>query len=217
VLGLDYVSSEYADEKSTVNLFLQPTDVSHRLVRGYEARPQWFGTAYFSITDISRYTLRTASVMNLIYRSKVWPAVCVSSPVGPLLTKTGLVIYYAFPPEIGATPEATAPGTQVGGQMTGKILDIENQIYEVYEIGIKPKASDVGYFTGWKWSDSTYTRLETPEDALHADRSLQYSYAVEEVDIYPGYRWWIAAETVKEARGMGLNLIDNLIDFTLCK
>jgi hypothetical protein len=113
VLGMDYVGSRhYPDESMTTatNLFLQPLDPDHRLVRGYQARAQWFGTANYSLVDASQYTYRTKSLMNLNYEPptiepSAWPAVVVSSPVGPLLTKTGLVIYYAFPPEIGAEPE----------------------------------------------------------------------------------------------------------------
>lgn len=117
VLGLDYVDSRITDG---TNLFLQPLDATHRLVRGYQARAQWFGTAEYSLVDASKYVYRTKSLMNLNYEPaglepESWPAVVISSPVGPLLTKTGLIVYYAFPPEIGASPEPAAENQQARG------------------------------------------------------------------------------------------------------
>lgn len=97
VLGADFV-----DTMGVSNLFMQPVDTSHPLVRGYGAGTEWFGVGNVTLVDVSKYTLRSASIMDLrTPDGKYRPAIIVSSPVGPLITKTGLVIYYAFPPEAG--------------------------------------------------------------------------------------------------------------------
>lgn len=102
ILGLDYVGQSPG---TGLNLFLQPVDPTHSLIKGYSMKTditEWFGTSQFSIVDTTGYEMRTSSIMNLKYGNDVYPAIVVSSPVGPLLTKRGLIIYYAFPPEIGA-------------------------------------------------------------------------------------------------------------------
>lgn len=102
ILGLDYVGQ--APVTGRVNLFLQPVDPTHILIRGYSTRTdilQWFGEAPFSIVDTTGYEFRTSSIMNIKLDNDVYPAIVVSSPVGPLLSKKGLITYYAFPPEVG--------------------------------------------------------------------------------------------------------------------
>lgn len=101
VLGLDYISQSPG---TGLNLFLQPVDPMHSLIKGFSTRmeiTEWFGASAFSITDTTGYEMRTSSIMNLKYGNDVYPAIVVSSPVGPLLTKRGLIVYYAFPPEVG--------------------------------------------------------------------------------------------------------------------
>lgn len=101
VIGLDFVAQTPGIE---TNIFFQPVDANHRLIRGYGTRTnvtEWFGTAPLSIVDTTGYEMRTSSILNVKYGTQVFPGIVVSSPVGPLLTKTGLIIYYAFPPEIG--------------------------------------------------------------------------------------------------------------------
>ncbi len=104
VIGLDYIGQ--IGTTGLANLFLQPVDPTHPLIRGYTTRTDvllFLGASGFSSVDTSGYTYRSSSIMNLKAGDKVYPAIVVSNPVGPLVSKKGLVDYYAFPPEIGAT------------------------------------------------------------------------------------------------------------------
>ncbi len=96
VIGADYVASAKAE------LFLKPVDPDHPLVKGYEVGSdvgKYFGSTNFSIVSTLGYEMRSKAVMNAQIGGKTYPAMIVSSPVGPLLAKTGLVTYYAFPLE----------------------------------------------------------------------------------------------------------------------
>ncbi len=90
------------EKQGSASLFLRPVDPSHELIKGYSTKTdvsQYLGEANFSIVDATGYEYRTKVIMNLQIGEKTYPAVVVSSPVGPLLTGKGLVVYYAFPLE----------------------------------------------------------------------------------------------------------------------
>jgi hypothetical protein len=124
VLGVDYVGSTFTEANGT-NLFLQPVEVTHALVRGYGAKTQFYGAAQFAMADPSRYSARSVSLMNLKYFGDSYPAVIVSSPLGPAaLTKVGLIIYYAFPPELNARQD---PDT---GEFTGPGINLINNLID---------------------------------------------------------------------------------------
>jgi len=102
VLGADYVGQIKVGE---TNLFLAPV-LNHPLIEGYESSvnvANWFGVGNFTIVDTTGYEFRTKVIMNLKLGSSFngvsYPAIFVSSPVGPSLTNNGLVVYYAFPLE----------------------------------------------------------------------------------------------------------------------
>jgi hypothetical protein len=104
ILGLDYIGQ--IGTSGLTNLFLQPVDPTHPLIRGYTTRTDvtlFLGESGFSAVDTSGYSLRSSSIMNLKADDRTYPAIVASSPLGPLFSKKGLIVYYAFPPEIGAT------------------------------------------------------------------------------------------------------------------
>ncbi|MBI4214513.1 hypothetical protein HY546_00815 [archaeon] len=105
VLGIDHVGSI-----PNVGLFVQAIDPAHPLIRGYAGR-SFFGNTPLSIVSAENYRIRTRALMNVedSVNGKIYPAVLVSNPRGPLIGGVGLVVYYAFPPEVSAIPGTNTP------------------------------------------------------------------------------------------------------------
>lgn len=102
VLGFDFVS-----DAGVQNLFLQPLDPSHPLIKGYDTTLQYAATSNVTLTSSERFSSlpRTSTLMTLHVTpppkgttAEDWPAVLISNPTLQL-GKRGLIIYYAFPPD----------------------------------------------------------------------------------------------------------------------
>lgn len=100
VLGIDLIGPANLEGETTY-LNLYATKPDHPLVQGYTTETQWFGEDETVIISIQRFPWRTEAVMNIKLAGVSRPAIVISSPVGPL-TGRGLIVYYAFPPEVGA-------------------------------------------------------------------------------------------------------------------
>lgn len=102
VLGFDYVSTNEEQE-----LFIQPLDPGHPLVKGYGTSIAYTGVSNVTLIDTARFSQlpRTATLLSLKVQeppkgttSLTWPGIVISNPM-LMVNKRGLVIFYAFPPE----------------------------------------------------------------------------------------------------------------------
>lgn len=121
VLGMDYVG--FAGAK---DLFMQPVKTDHPLTIGYSVGVNnWYGAQETAVVDLSRYTYRSTEIMDLVMnlngKQTYIPAIAISSPVGPLLTNTGLVVYYSFPIEGGIEPGNPLKGK--GANLINNLID----------------------------------------------------------------------------------------------
>lgn len=110
VLGLNYIGGEEVKEE---NLFLTPVADKPPLSSGYQVETQFFGLSEFAKVDLGGYGLRTSEIFSLRKGDKRHPAIAVSNPVGPQFRDRGLIVYFAFPPEIGYMPESEGRGTRL--------------------------------------------------------------------------------------------------------
>ena len=95
VLGIDFVRQQGAE-----NLYMTPTTPDSLLTKGFEKSTNWFNVSNVSLVDTAGYvtTQRTKTLMTISIGNKEYPAIIKSTPFISL-TQSGLIVYYAFPPD----------------------------------------------------------------------------------------------------------------------
>jgi len=95
VLGIDFLRHYGATD-----LFMTPTGTGNILTRGFEKSTNWFEVSNVSLVDTAGYAAaqRTSTLMNMDIDDKTYPAIIKSTPFISL-TQSGLIVYYAFPPD----------------------------------------------------------------------------------------------------------------------
>jgi len=95
VLGIDFVR-----QQGTENLYMTPLITDSILTKGFDKSTNWFNVSNVSIVDTDIYASagRTKTHMSITINQKDYPSIIVSTPFISL-TQSGLVVYYAFPPD----------------------------------------------------------------------------------------------------------------------